>query len=274
MLDGPGEPPDTTLFEILLTNDDGIDAPGLRALHDSVCAAMESCRPNQPFRVSVVAPDRCRSECGHSIETSRHLSVREHADRWHSVDGTPVDCVRVALYALNVRPHVVLSGINAGANLGVNLMVSGTFAAAREASLLGIPALAASHYRRAEVAKTWDHTPKWLGPTLDEFFAVAAMWRGTLAGTPGWRHDAPLWNVNLPAVEPASVDVPRRVLCEVDRCPIDRTGKVESGGRIRFDLNFHARPREKGRDVDHCFSGKITVSKLHPHLGHLPAADD
>jgi len=264
----------TTLFEILLTNDDGIDAPGLRSLFDCVTQAMATHRPNQPYHVSVVAPDRGRSECGHSIETGRQLSVREQSDDWYSVDGTPVDCVRVALYALNLRPHVVVSGINAGANLGVNLMVSGTFAAAREASLLGIPALAASHYRRADVAKTWDHTPHWLGPTLDEFFAVASVWRGGLAGTPGWRHDAPLWNVNLPAVDPTPVDIPERVLCEVDRRPIDRKGRIEPGGRVCFDLDFHARPREAGRDVDHCFNGKITISKLHAHLGHMAAAGD
>ena len=265
---------------VLLTNDDGIDAPGIRALFESVTHAFRTHRPQDSVRILVVAPDRCRSECGHSIETSRPLRFATVRDDWHSVDGTPVDCIRVAHYAMDFRPDLVFSGINAGANLGVNLMVSGTFAAAREASLLGIPAMAASHYRHPDIPKTWDHTPAWLCETIGQFLET------NLGGdSDDGEHDAgelmptrqksrgptPLWNVNLPAIAPQPNHIPERVHCLVDRCPIDRAGRIQSDGRVDFDLDFHARPRESGRDVEQCFDGRITISKLDVHLGHHDA---
>ena len=244
------------MLKILLTNDDGIDAPGIHALFESVTRAIQLHRPDEDYEIVVVAPDRCRSECSHSIETSRPLSVQTVRKDWHSVDGTPVDCIRVAWYAMELQPDLVFSGINAGANLGVNLMVSGTFAAAREARLLGIPAMAASHYRRPDVPESWDHSPDWLAETIGEFFHAAIDNR--CSDPPS----LPLWNVNLPAVPPDGINVPIRTECLVDRCPIDRKGTIEDGGRVRFDLDFHSRPREGGRDVEQCFGGKITISKL------------
>ncbi|WP_372899115.1 5'/3'-nucleotidase SurE, partial [Stieleria sp.] len=239
------------MLKILLTNDDGIDAPGIHALYDSVRHAIQVHRPGEDVEIVAVAPDRCRSECGHSIVTTHPLTVTTVRENWHSVNGTPVDCIRVAHYAMDFQPDIVFSGINAGANLGVNLMISGTFAAAREASLLGIPALAASHYRRPDVPRTWDHTPTWLEPTIGDFFRAAI-------GAPAGGNPPPLWNVNLPAVAPDADLRPDIIECEVDRCPIDRTGTIEPGGRVRFELDFHARPREQGRDVQHCFDGRIT----------------
>ncbi|QEF96937.1 5'-nucleotidase SurE [Stieleria maiorica] len=246
------------MLRILLTNDDGIDAPGIHALHESVRHALQMHRPHEDVEIIAVAPDRCRSECGHSIVTSHPLTIKSVRENWYSVDGTPVDCIRVAHYAMDFQPDIVFSGINAGANLGVNLMISGTFAAAREACLLGIPAMAASHYRRPDVPRTWDHTPIWLEQTIGEFLRAAA--------EPCDDHRAPpLWNVNLPAVSPDLAEIPERTECDVDRCPIDRTGRIEPGGRVRFELDFHGRPREPGRDVQHCFDGRITISKLGVH---------
>ena len=108
----------------LLTNDDGIDAPGL--------AALERCARLIPdARVSVIAPVREHSMCGHRLTTHSPLRVeRRGDDRW-AVDGTPADCVRLALFALGIRPDWVLSGVNAGGNLGQDIHVSGTCAAAR-----------------------------------------------------------------------------------------------------------------------------------------------
>ncbi|MCO8122677.1 5'/3'-nucleotidase SurE [Stieleria sp. TO1_6] len=259
-------------MKILITNDDGIDAPGIRALFASVTLAMQRDRPGQPYQVVVVAPDRCRSECGHSIETRHPLTIKTIQPDWHALTGTPVDCVRVAIQAMQVRPNVVLSGINAGANLGVNLMVSGTFAAAREASLLGVPAMAVSHYRRPDVPRTWDHTPAWIAETMAEFFAAACECERSIS-------QPPLWNVNLPAVDPDATRVPPRIECLVDRCPITRTGSIAgwengsaAGARqpkatVRFDIDFHGRPREPGRDVEHCFGGRMTISKLDRQIG-------
>lgn len=248
-------------MKILLTNDDGVDAEGLDALFRSVSHALDAELGDRDYEIIVVAPDRCRSECGHSLETRHALSLKTIRPGWHSLNGTPVDCIRVAVYAMGLRPDMVFSGINAGANLGVNLMVSGTFAAAREASLLGIPALAASHYRRPDVPRTWDHTPSWLSETIGDFV-------NTIDGRDKSQYEtAPLWNVNLPAIEPRVDSIPVRVHCSVDRCPIDRSGLVEPGGRIQFDLDFHGRARENDSDVAHCFDGKITLSAIDPHTG-------
>lgn len=248
------------MLKILLTNDDGIEAPGIRALHESVTHALKAYQQDLSYEIVTVAPDRCRSECGHSIETSRPLTMRTVRENWHSIDGTPVDCIRVARYAMGFQPDMVFSGINAGANLGVNLMVSGTFAAAREANLLGFAAMAASHYRRPDVPRTWDHTPQWLRQTIHEFIDAALDARREST-------HPPLWNVNLPAIHPDPTLIPTRAECDVDRCPIDRTGSIDQYGRVRFELDFHARPRERGRDVQHCFEGRITISKLAVHLG-------
>ena len=247
-------------MKILLTNDDGVEAPGLAALASSVSHALEVHHPDRVCEILVVAPDRCRSECGHSIEPKRPLQINNVRPGWHAIDGTPVDCVRVAVQAMDFAPDVVFSGVNAGANLGVNLMVSGTFAAAREASLLGIPAMAISHYRRPDVPKTWDHTSHWLEDTLGEFLDRAIAHRRD-------QSSGPLWNINLPATDPDPTKVPPRVYCDVDRKPLDRVGKVLDDGTIHFELDFHARPREKARDVEHCFSGSMTISKVDPHFG-------
>ena len=234
-------------MKILLTNDDGIDAPGLQALWDSVHHAFAG----QEIEVTVVAPDRGRSECGHSVTTSRALRAVEVKSGWHSVDGTPVDCVRVALGAISKDADFVFSGINAGANLGVNLMVSGTFAAAREAALIGVPSMAISHYRRPDVPKTWEHTPAWLAETIPAFVQRAASSKKAL-----------LWNANLPAIDPAS-PAPKQQWCEVDGSPIIRTA-IEDDDGFRFDYDFHGRPRKSGTDVDLCFSGSLTISEMTP----------
>lgn len=124
----------------LLTNDDGIHAPGLWALFDAFAPHGE---------VTVVAPDRERSAVGHGITLTsplRSTEVRVDGDRRGiAVNGKPADCVKLALHELMPQPpDLVVSGINPGANVGVNLNYSGTVAAAKEAALCGVPALATS----------------------------------------------------------------------------------------------------------------------------------
>ena len=125
---------------ILLTNDDGIDAPGLAALHRAVASLGD---------VHVVAPEAERSAASHSVTIRAHMAYREverEGEVWgHALDGTPADCVKLAVTRLlDERPALVLSGINPGANIGNNILYSGTVAAAREATMLGIPAMAVS----------------------------------------------------------------------------------------------------------------------------------
>jgi 5'-nucleotidase len=122
---------------ILLTNDDGIHARGLRALHEALRAGGHD--------VTVVAPDREQSASSHSITLHRPLRIRSHELGW-TVDGTPTDCVLVAVREVmaSAPPDVVVSGINHGPNLGEVVTYSGTVAAAFDAQILGIPAIAAS----------------------------------------------------------------------------------------------------------------------------------
>lgn len=241
-------------MKIILTNDDGIDAPGLESLWESVHGALSG----QIAEVIVVAPDRGRSECGHSVTQGRPLVIKQVRPNWYSVDGTPVDCVRVAMTTLMTEPTMVFSGINQGANLGVNLTVSGTFAAAREAAMHQIPAMAVSHYRRQDVPKTWEHCGAWLENTFKEFSNQVQSLR------PRSHESSVLWNVNLPAIDPRA-EYPTVSWCEVDPHPIPRIAKQE-GELVSFDLDFHARPRQTGSDVDRCFAGQLTISKVSPFV--------
>lgn len=123
-------------MHIMVTNDDGIHAPGIIAL----AAAMQ-----ELGRVTVVAPDRERSAAGHSLTLHAPLRVFELREGWFAVDGTPTDCVNMGIHSLlDSPPDLVLSGINHGANLGDDITYSGTVAAAMEANLMGIPAIAVS----------------------------------------------------------------------------------------------------------------------------------
>lgn len=121
---------------LLLTNDDGIDAWGLKALAE----AMERLGD-----VMVVAPSENRSGVSHGLTLHEPLHIREHRPGWISVSGTPADCVYVAVHHLcEEPPDVVVSGINRGANLGDDVHYSGTVGGAKEAALRNIPALAVS----------------------------------------------------------------------------------------------------------------------------------
>jgi 5'-nucleotidase len=121
---------------ILVSNDDGIQSAGLRALVDGL----------EPLgTVVVVAPDRERSATGHSLTLARPLRVTTVDEHWYSVDGTPTDCITLAVMELLPRrPQLVAAGINHGSNLGDDVTYSGTVASAMEATLQGIPAFAMS----------------------------------------------------------------------------------------------------------------------------------
>lgn len=127
-------------MNIFLTNDDGIQAVGLRALYKAFTAA--------GHEVFVVAPVTEQSAVGHAVTISMPLRVKEFAEngfKGKGVYGTPVDCVKLGLTSLlEQRPDVVVSGINSGANVGVDIMYSGTVSAATEAAMMLYPSLAVS----------------------------------------------------------------------------------------------------------------------------------
>ncbi|OIQ90499.1 5'-nucleotidase SurE [mine drainage metagenome] len=123
-------------MRILLSNDDGYFAPGLAILATALAGIAE---------VSVVAPERDRSGASNSLTLDRPLSLRQAANGFYYVNGTPTDCVHLAVTGmLDTLPDMVVSGINLGANMGDDTIYSGTVAAATEGYLLGVPALAVS----------------------------------------------------------------------------------------------------------------------------------
>ncbi|WP_265562383.1 5'/3'-nucleotidase SurE [Sphingomicrobium arenosum] len=125
-------------MRILLTNDDGIHAPGLELLERLAAPLADE--------LWVVAPAEEQSGAGHSLTLTRPLRIRKHGERRFSVTGTPTDAVMLALGQLmkEARPDLILSGINRGANLGEDVTYSGTVSAAMEGALAGVPAIALS----------------------------------------------------------------------------------------------------------------------------------
>ena len=131
-------------MRILVSNDDGYFSPGIAVLHQALSAFAD---------VTVVAPERDRSGASNSLTLDRPLTVRRSQNGFYYVNGTPTDCVHLAVTGLlDVLPDVVISGINHGANMGDDTIYSGTVAAATEGFLLGIPSIAISL-----VAESGDH---------------------------------------------------------------------------------------------------------------------
>ena len=140
-------------MKILVSNDDGYFAPGITLLAEAL---------RQLGEVTVVAPERDRSGASNSLTLDRPLTVRRAPNGFFSVNGTPTDCVHLAVTGLlDFAPDVVVSGINLGANMGDDTIYSGTVAAAAEGYLLGIPALAISL-----TSKTGEHFESAIGVAL------------------------------------------------------------------------------------------------------------
>jgi 5'-nucleotidase len=163
------------------------------------------------------------------------------------VFGTPADCVRLALARLVPDVSLVLSGINAGGNLGADIHHSGTVAAAREAALHGRPAVAASQDHRRGTTLDWPRAAIWLAAVLE-----------SLRGRPAAAGE--FWNVNLPDLEPGALP-PSVVECVVDPSPFALDYRLADGG-WHYDASYHERPRLAGGDVDICFSGSIALSRM------------
>src|SRR5919206_2476347 len=144
------EPINRDKCRILISNDDGIRSPGIQVL-EKIAREFSS-------DVWVVAPEMEQSGASHSLTTRRPLRLNEVGERRYAVDGTPTDCVLLAVKKLlrDRLPDLVLSGINGGSNVGEDLTYSGTVAAAMEATLLGIPAMALSQDFRDGEPVPWN----------------------------------------------------------------------------------------------------------------------
>lgn len=225
-------------MKLVLTNDDGIDAPGIQALADAVA---------ELGQVLVLAPQHGHSGCGHQATVDRPLNLQTRDNQQMSVDGTPVDCVRLALLHIQAEADWVIAGVNDGANLGVDTHMSGTVAAAREAALLGKKAISLSHYRRPDRAIDWERATRWTAEVLRELLS-----RPLAAG----EH----WNVNLPA-ECSQAAAPPMIDCPLDPHPLP-VEYEEQDGAFMYRTPYHLRRRASGADVDVCFGGSVSVTRL------------
>ena len=225
-------------MRILLTNDDGIDAPGLAVLAD-LCREWGD--------VVVVAPDQERSGCGHATTTSRPLRVADRGPGRFAVDGTPADCVRLGLTRLAGEVDWVVSGINRGGNLGVDIHLSGTVAAAREAALAGRPALALSQLVRSGRPLSLEAMGLRARLVLEQAMGTHP---GSLA----------FWNANLPHPQADEAGVPI-VVCPPDPSPLDVRFEPDADG-FRFAGSYHGRARREGHDIAVCFGGSISLSRI------------
>jgi len=222
--------------KILLINDDGYGAPGLEALWE-LCEGLG--------HRTIVAPAEPQSGVGHAVTTDAPLRVdRRDADRY-AVAGTPADCARVALSELVADADWVIAGINHGANLGSDTFVSGTVAAAREAALLGRPALAVSQYVGKHRQIDWSRSIARAAPVVRDLVG-----RGARPGG--------FWNVNLPhplddATECGALE------CAVDPSP-HGVRYERRNGSLHWIGSYHDRPRRPGHDIDVCFGGRVAIS--------------
>ncbi|MGA8008882.1 MAG: 5'/3'-nucleotidase SurE [Thiomonas sp.] len=234
-------------MRILLANDDGYLAPGLAALHEGL---------RTHWDVTVIAPEQNASAASNALTLNRPLSVYTASNGFRYVNGTPSDCVHIALTGLlDFRPDLVVSGVNNGANLGDDTIYSGTVAAATEGYLFGIPSLAISL-----VEKGWDH--------LDTAVAVAVKLVAKLVDD--MPQQAQLLNLN----------VPNRPLNELGGVRVTRLGKRHPSQPVVVQKNPYgdtiywigsagaALDKQQGTDFDAIAQGWASVTPLQLDLTH------
>ena len=226
-------------MKLLLSNDDGIDAPGLEAL---LIAAKTLGDP------IVVAPAGPQSGVSHAVSWERALRIEPRGPQRYAVFGTPADCARVGLHRVASDASWVLSGINQGGNLGADVYYSGTVAAVREGVLHGWPGIAISQYHRSDLELDWDRSAQWAARVLAELLPRPI--------EPGL-----FYNVNLPHLAPEDPD-PEIVFCPLDPHPLPLSYRHEENGEWHYDGDYHSRARTPGADVDICFRGRIAVTEI------------
>ena len=256
------------MLNVLLTNDDGIEAEGLQAMRMAL-AALDG------VRLAVIAPDGNRSAMARSITTRRPLWVEEvpFADGTvgYATDGTPVDCVRLASLGLveAFKTDLVVAGINHGANLGDDITYSGTVAAALEGVVLGIPAIAVSQQSKARALDfRYDGG---FGFEVAAGFVAALVERIEEVPLPA----STLLNVNVPAGVPDGVEVTslgKRIYRDELKLDHEEDGPPT---RRRYwiygsDPGFHDEP---GTDLAAVAAGRIAVTPIHFDLTDRPGLE-
>jgi 5'-nucleotidase len=242
-------------MHLLISNDDGLDAPGLAALYRAV-------RPLGD--VSVVVPARERSSCSHAVSLRSPITVHETQHpvfgRAFAVEGTPADCIRIAVGGLLDQPiDWVCCGINEGANLGVDTFYSGTVAGAREAGILGLAAVAISQYVQRPHPVDWEAATQLTRGLFEQVLALG-------------RLQPAFWNVNLPALEagqqPTAV---RTVPASTDPMPMqfDRTDTPNGSSRqYVYSGRYADRHAAPDTDLAAVFAGDVSITPI-----SLPSTD-
>ena len=227
---------------ILVTNDDGVSAPGLEALASAM---------REIGRVIIFAPDRDNSAASHSLTMNRPLRVREMAEDIFSIDGTPTDCVTIAIgKIMTEKPDLVVSGINPGGNLGDDISYSGTVSAAIEGTMLGVPSFAVS-----------------MAGELPFLFATAAAFARRLALV--------VLEKGLPIDTLLNVNVPNLPKKEIQGVSFSRQGKRVYADAIKDTLDPWGRKHfwigggtpswgtEPDTDAALVFAGRISITPIH-----------
>lgn len=267
-------------MRILLSNDDGVEAPGLWALYQAVSEVADE--------VIVVAPSSERSAVGHAISVYHEVTLRRHIRdqrAWaYSLDGTPADCVKMALSTLmkDAPPDLVISGVNRGQNTGTSILYSGTVAAAREATMSGLPAIAVSLAVTAPLPGVeplgggkegpYSPPPRELARRPEDY-AVAARFAARLARTVA-RRGLPrgtLLNVNVPMLPEDRIQ--GTVISKMGQSVFIDQFKVmsEQADAVAYrNVGDRLIPSPEGDDWDDLVlhQGKISISPLHYDLTH------
>lgn len=242
-------------MRILLTNDDGIHAPGLEVL-EAIARTLSD-------DIWIVAPSEEQSGAGHSLTLSRPVRLRKHADRRFSVSGTPTDAVMMALQVVEggLKPDLILSGVNRGANLAEDVTYSGTVSAAMEGTLAGYRSIALSQvYAREGMGDTVPFAAaeafgaKVLQPLLDAPLAPRT-----------------LVNINFPAIAPEAVrgvKVVTQGFHDYGRSQVVQGTDPRGYPYYWFGLGSIPHTPGHNTDLEAIIDGFITVTPLHLDLTH------
>jgi 5'-nucleotidase len=242
-------------LRILLTNDDGIHAEGLQSLERIARALSDD--------IWIVAPEYEQSGAGRALTLSDPIRVRRIDPRRFAVEGTPTDCVAMAVQQLidGPTPDLVLSGVNRGQNLAEDVTLSGTVAGAIEGMALGIPSIALSQamtYFHDEVVAHWE-TAEAFGPGIVQRLLEI-----------GWPKDV-IMNVNFPALAPEAVtevEVTRQGFRDSHMRSMEK--RTDLRGRDYYWTGFVMKPSKpvEGTDLKAVYEGRISVTPLHIDLTH------
>jgi 5'-nucleotidase len=244
-------------LRILLTNDDGINAEGLRVLERIAGRLSDD--------VWVAAPEGEQSGASRSLTLAEPLRVRRLDERRFAILGTPTDCVMLAVTQLipEPAPDLVLSGVNRGMNVAEDVTMSGTVAGAIEGMALGIPSIALSQMMRVyrDDERALYEAAETHGPGVIQRLVEA-----------GWPKDV-VMNVNFPALpanEVTAVEVTRQGFRDVRTRYAER--RKDLRGRDYYWLGFRGEPPEPqdGADLKAVYDGRISVTPLHIDLTHMP----